>query len=373
MGIQSGSATFTRFAVQDPVKKDFWEFVEKGLKEGSFQPVSEDRSEAGGFSSWDDLFDTSFELASHHKAEYVAFRFRVDRRKVPSILLRQQVQAAIREHRENNGGAWPTRQEKQALREDVLDRLLARSLPQPTAGDLVWNTRNHTLLVGTAGRKMIEAVQGHLEAHLRLYPAPLYHGAWAGRILPPGGPEAAALQALVPLQSSNPMEEGRALGYDFLTWLWFYSEEEGGRFPLPDGKEAEIHPGERLVLSLPEDGRERVVCTTPAVSLHEARTALKRGKRVEELQLYLKIGENEYTLRLDTYLWAFRGLRTPKQLRDPAEQEEDGLFLEKMYFLDEVFAGLDAAFGRFLSLRLAQDWEAGAGLRLKKWAEKKTA
>jgi len=375
MGILSASSTFTRFRVEDPVRKDFWAFVEKGLQDGSFRPGPEERSEVLGFSSWDDLFDPSFADASYHKGEYVAFRFRVDRRKVPSILLKQQVQAAIRERREKSEGRWPTRQEKVQIREDVLDRLLARSLPLPTACELVWDTRRKQLRVGTTGKSMLETVRGHLEDHLRLFPAALCHVEWARLLLPPGGPERAALDALLPPRSaSNVLEEGRPLGLDFLTWLWFFSETEGGRFPREDGPDAEIHPGERLVLSLPDERRERVVCTTPAVSLDEARTALRRGKRVEEIQLYMKIGEQEYSLKLDASLWAVRGLRTPKQLRDPAEEDDaDGLFLEKMYFLEQVSGGLDAAYRRFLSRRLGSAWEAEDLPGIKKWSGKKSA
>jgi len=372
MGIQSSAATFTRFHVEDPVQKDFWAFVEKGLQEGSFHPVPEDRSEAAGFSSWDDLFDTSFDSASHQKGEYVAFRFRVDRRKVPSILLKQQVQAAIQEHREKSEGKWPTREEKLEIREDVLEGLMARSLPQPAACELVWDTRKKLLLVGTTGRKMLEAVRGHLETHLRLYPVPLCHVEWARNLLPAGGPERAALDALVSPQSGSLLEEGRPLGLEFLTWLWFFSETGGGLFTPEDGPEAEIHPGERMVLSLPDDGREKVVCTTPAVSLDEARTAQQRGKRVEEMQLYMKIGESEYSLKLDASLWAVRGLRTPKQLRDPAEEDEaDGLFLEKMYFVEKVSGCLDAAYRRFLSQRLSSAWEAEVLPAIKKWSGKR--
>ena len=117
MAIMSATASFTRFLVQDPVKKDFWDFVDKGLKAGGFKPTSEDRSESGGFASWEDLFDSSFDFASYHKAEYVAFRFRVDRRKVPSLLLKHDVKEAVLEHRERNDGKWPSRQEKAQIRE----------------------------------------------------------------------------------------------------------------------------------------------------------------------------------------------------------------------------------------------------------------
>ena len=158
-------------------------------------------------------------------------------------------------------------------------------------------------------------------------------------------------------QSGDSLAEGRALGYDFLTWLWYFAETTGGRLPLPDNREVEIQPGEHLVLSHPDNGRERIVCTTPAVSLHEARTGLQQGKRVEQIQIYMKVGENEYFLKLDTDLWALRGVKTPRQERDPGEDEEDGLFLERMYFLEEIFAGLDAAYGSFLSQRLGEQWD----------------
>jgi hypothetical protein len=79
------------------------------------------------------------------------------------------------------------------------------------------------------------------------------------------------------------------------------------------------------------------------------------------------MGENEYFLRLDTNLWAVRGLRTPKQMKDQVEEDLDGLFLEKMYFLEEVFACLDALYGQFLSLRLNPEWDAKTKPHLKKW------
>jgi DNA recombination-dependent growth factor C len=358
MGIQSASATFTRFHVEDPVKKDFWKFVEKALQEGSFRSGEEDRAEAAGFASWDDLFDSSFDCASYHKAEYVAFQFRVDRRKVPAVLLKQHFRAAVQRFREENGNRWPARQEKQRLREEVVDRLLARSLPHPSCCEVVWNTRKGWLLVGTRAGKMLEANHDHLESHLRIHPVPLYHLRWALRLLSARSPEAAALAALVSPESSNARDEGRFLGYEFLTWLWFHSEDRGGRIELEDGRIAEFHPGERMALSRPDDGRERVVCMSPAVSLEEARTALQRGKLVEEVQIFLRIGENEYSFRLDTDLASMRSLRTPTQMREPGEEDVDGRFLEKMFFIEEVFDCLDSAYLRFLTHRLGKSWES---------------
>jgi hypothetical protein len=54
-------------------------------------------------------------------------------------------------------------------------------------------------------------------------------------------------------------------------------------------------------------------------------------------------------------------------MKDQVEEDLDGLFLEKMYFLEEVFACLDALYGQFLSLRLNPEWDAKTKPHLKKW------
>ncbi len=121
---------------------------------------------------------------------------------------------------------------------------------------------------------------------------------------------------MVSARSPQAMYEGRPLGYEFLTWLWFLTEKQMAPIELGEGRQAEVSLGERLVLTLPADGKERVICTTQANALHEARTALQQGKLVDELQLFLRIQENEYFLTLDSFLWAIKGLKTPKQLPD---------------------------------------------------------
>jgi len=372
MGIQSASATFTRFTVEDLARNDFWGAVERGLKAGSLKDITEGHSQSAGFSSWDDLFDTSFDFASYHKAEYVAFQFRLDQRRVPPILLKQYTRLAFQEYRDEHEGRWPGRKEKQRIREDVLLQLMDRTLPKPSACEIVWNTQRQWMLMGTTSKRMLDASWEHLESHLQLHPVPLFHVHWAIRLLPPRGRERAVLTSLVSPESHDAFFEGRFLGYEFLTWLWFHSETADGEIRLEDGREAQVHLADRMSLSLPDDGKERVICTTQASDLHEARTALQHGKLVEEAQLFIKIGENEYFLRLDTNLWAIRGLRTPKQIKEHAEEDLDGQFLEKMYFLEEVFACLDALYGHFLSLRLTPDWDAKTIPLLKKWSTSST-
>jgi len=137
-----------------------------------------------------------------------------------------------------------------------------------------------------------------------------------------------------------------------------------------DGK-VSVTLGEKLVLNRPDDGRERVTCTTQASALHEARTALQQGKWVQEVQLVLRTGENEYTLTLDTSLWTIKGLKTPKQMPDFDAEDEEGRFLERMFFLEEALSALNGLYSHFLNLRLGSLWEADVLPALKLWIEGK--
>ncbi len=369
MAISSASATFTRYAVQDPTGKDFWSFVDKGLKAGRFKGVSEEEAQGAGFASWDDLFDTTFDYSSYHKAEYVAFQYRADRRKIPPILMRQQLREAVEEYRKENEGRWPSKREKEVIRDKVLERLMARVLPHPSACEVVWNPKKDWMIAGSTSRRMLDTLGEHLESHLKIRPVPLYHVQWALRVLPKGGSQLGALASLVSPESVEARVEGRFLGCEFLTWLWFLLENQGGTVQFSEGREAEIHLGERLTLSRPDDIREKIVCTTPTVALYEARTALQRGKMVEQLELLIVVGEKEYAFKLDSELWAVRGLKCPRQMPARDDGDPDGRFLEKMYFIEEVFACLDVLYERFLMQRLTREWGSKTLPAMKRWTE----
>lgn len=366
MAIKSSSATFTRFFVPEIPTEDFWSTVDEKLKSGAFKDLEDGEEQAAGFSSWEDLFEPDFSSASYHKGEYAAFSFRMDQRKVPAIVLKQYVRQSVQRFREENEGRWPSRRERLDIQENMQNWLMNRALPRPSGFEVVWNPAANCMLLGTTSTKMVDVFLDSFENLFRIYPVPLYHVQWAMHLLPLDGNQKDFLNSLVNVRSATAMDEGRFFGYEFLTWLWFFSEADGGAFQV-GGKEAQLYLGERVVLTLPNEGREKVVCTTQANSLHEARTALRQGKLVQEIQLFLMIGENEYLLTLDSSLWAVKGLKTPKALPDYDEEDPDGPFFEKMYFIEEVSSALDVLFHKFLGLRLTSGWESDGRRLLEDW------
>ncbi|SMC18015.1 Putative exonuclease, RdgC [Desulfacinum hydrothermale DSM 13146] len=369
MPIQSGSASFTRFFVPEPHVADFWSYVDETLRAGAYRDGSDGAEAPRGFVAWEDLFDPSFAYSSYHKGEYIAFQFRLDQKKVPSLVLKQYVRDAVEQYRKEHEGRYPPRQERLKIRDEVHTRLLSQVLPQPSGCDVVWNPAGRWMLVGTSSPKMLEAFLEHFERHFKLYPVPLYHAQWALNLLPLEGRQKDTLAGLISIKSPHAMHEGRFLGYEFLTWLWHFVETEGGQCDFAPGMTAALALGERIVLSRLDDGKERVICTTQAGAMDEARTALRQGKLVEEAQWIVTVGDNEYIAILDRDLWAFKGLKTPKQMPEFDEEDPDGRFLEKMFFLEETFAVWNALFQRFLSSRLSPSWNSDTLPALRQWIE----
>lgn len=369
MGLQSGTVTFTCFHLPDPSVADLWSFIDESLREGAYRNGPQGEASAKGFARWEDLFDASVPFAGCHKGEYVAFQFRWDQRKVPPLVLKQYEREAVQAYRAEHDGKLPPRHERLKIRESIQNQLLERVLPQPSGCDVVWAPAQCRLLVGTASLKMLEAFLEHFERVFKLHPIPLYHVQWAlhGLSLPENLKD--ALSRLVSVKSPHAMHEGRFLGYEFLTWLWYLAECRQGRVPLERGGFATLALGEKVVLSRQDDGKERVICTTQAGALDEARTALRQGKMVEEAQWMLMTADNEYTLTLDRDLWAVKGLKTPKQIPHAEEMDSDARFLEKMFFIDEVLGVLNAAYGEFLSARLSSSWVSDVFPALRHWIE----
>lgn len=369
MGLQSGTVTFTCFHLPDPSVADLWSFIDESLREGAYRNGPQGEASAKGFARWEDLFDASVPFAGYHKGEYVAFQFRWNQRKVPPLVLKQYEREAVHAYRAEHDGKLPPRHERLKIREAIQNQLLERVLPQPSGCDVVWAPAQCRLLVGTASLKMLEAFLEHFERVFKLHPIPLYHVQWAlhGLSLPENLKD--ALSRLVSVKSPHAMHEGRFLGYEFLTWLWYLAECRQGRVPLERGDFATLALGEKVVLSRQDHGKERVICTTQAGALDEARTALRQGKMVEEAQWMLMTADNEYTLTLDRDLWAVKGLKTPKQISRAEQMDSDARFLEKMFFIDEVLGVLNAAYGEFLSARLSSSWVSDVFPVLRHWIE----
>lgn len=149
------------------------------------------------------------------------------------------------------------------------------------------------------------------------------------------------------------LEQKIFLGQEFLTWLWFLQENEGGA-EVKDLGWVELTLGERLVLgpAMGADG-SRITVSGPESSLAEAREALRQGKLVEALRLGLEIHGEEYALNLEAAELALKSLKLPTTA-SPGEDPEglEGLVLERVALLENTVKAVEGLLGLFLAQRL---------------------
>jgi recombination associated protein RdgC len=172
-----------------------------------------------------------------------------------------------------------------------------------------------------------------------------------------------------------PMTEGQAgdsktPGREFLTWLWFKSEERNGMILIPGIGETEVQFVRRLVLES-GDGEysESVVCQGMHADLKEGREALRQGKKIREarLQLTRDAATWEFTFKADRF--EFQSLKMPVVMDSDEEQDNrDGRVLERIYLLETVVNCMDQLFALFVALRLSETWQQEQG-RMEKWLQ----
>lgn len=148
------------------------------------------------------------------------------------------------------------------------------------------------------------------------------------------------------------------LGQDFLTWLWFRTENSGWLFKLADGSEINVYLEQKISVRGGEgENAETASVSGPLAEFAEARQGLKNGKRVDRALLRLEQDGNTWMVQIKAQDMSLNSLRTPKIETSPDEGDDpDALYLEKLYLLEHATTVIDDIYGQFLELRLGPDW-----------------
>ena len=155
--------------------------------------------------------------------------------------------------------------------------------------------------------------------------------------------------------------EKRFLGQEFLTWLWFKSDERGGTVYLPGTGDITLVFEKHMLLESGEgEAHEKIVCQGLQARLQEARTGLSMGKKLEQARIHLVLGEYEYHLTLKGSLFEFRSVKPPKTMEGADESDDpvaiEGRILDRIGLLETATRTIDDLFRLFLKIRISPDW-----------------
>jgi hypothetical protein len=170
----------------------------------------------------------------------------------------------------------------------------------------------------------------------------------------------------------NVVESKRFLGREFLTWVLYRLEEEGGRLVL-GGDVVELALGDRVVLQEQGERSARLTLVDEGDMSAELGAGLRRGKLMDRARLKVSRGERRWELSLDGGLLTYDSLRCPPlgdrdvTLRDdPRAAFENDLFL-RLADVEEAIGILDRLFAAFCEDRVSPRWESESLPALRTW------
>ena len=168
------------------------------------------------------------------------------------------------------------------------------------------------------------------------------------------------------------VEAKRFLGREFLTWLLYRLEEEGGRLAI-GGDVVELALGDRLVLQEQGERNGKLTLVDEGDVRSELGAGLRRGKLVDRARLTMTLQDRTWQLTLDGGLLTYDSLRCPPLgdrdaglADDPRAVFENDLFL-RLADVEHVVRLLDQLFASFCELRASSRWEAETVPLLRDW------
>jgi len=169
--------------------------------------------------------------------------------------------------------------------------------------------------------------------------------------------------------------EKRFLGQEFLTWLWYKSEERGGTVFLPGTGDIQLVFEKHMLLEYGEgEAFEKIICQGLQAELNEARTGLRMGKKLEQARIHLVQGEYEWHMTLKASMLEFRSVKPPKTMAEAEEGETaeavEGRLLDRIGMLETATRTIDELFRVFLEIRTSPGTWQEELARIRKWIRK---
>ena len=372
MGLLKGSLTFSRYRVKGELPAEFRPFFDRQIKKYAFRDLTASAEEqAFGWTCLENPLDTAFEGGRYCAGDFFYFSLRLDRKSVPPALLRLKCLEEERKSLKDSGRTRLFREQAREIKERVFLHLLTKAYPVPSFYDICWSVPGGWLLVGSHADRVFEIFEdlfkitfnARLTACLPWDPEHLDRKTAAALTVLDGG------SFLEPARGSAEKTDPALLAREFMTWLWFKSEERDGTVSLPGQVDVRLTFEKRVVLESGEgEYSETVSCQGLHADLREGKAAIREGKKVREARLRLERDSDrwEFTLKADRF--QFQSMKLPQTGGlDEEGVENEGGILERIGLVETGLRTMDDLFAFFLKRRLSSQWAAEEIPRVKAW------
>lgn len=348
MAFDSGSLSFRIFYLQHAYDSSLVDAFAKNAA----PPISSlNRDPISGWVTGRHLFDRDISEETCLFGPYLHAQLMRAEKKIPASLLRAHLKMEEDIELRAREAEFLTRAAKAEVKQRVVESLLPTMPPTLSSIPVVVDFRNTLLLATALSDKQIDTLSpvfketaGTLPILLTAETAALRRKRINANDLEP--------VSFSPDGTLEPPIES-TLGMDFLTWLWFAWEKEGGVYHLPDGREFGIMlEGPITFFREGQGAHEALLRKGTPLNSREAYTALFCGKKLKRAKFVVAIGDEVYSATMDAD-FAIRSLKLPR-----GEQTDPGGKLEeRMLFIETFCNAWLSLFDRFLDIRTdASQW-----------------
>ncbi|MCU0558801.1 MAG: recombination-associated protein RdgC [Desulfobacterales bacterium] len=151
----------TRYRVEGKLAGAATEAVRRGLQKNAIAEIDNEAEEtATGWTSFESPFFPSFEGSSFLFGPLYVFSMRVDRKSVSAKLIRKHLGIAVADRLAKTKKQFLSKDEKTALKENVLKDLLVRMPSTPSVYDLAWDYEHASVFFFSTLRAANEKLEG---------------------------------------------------------------------------------------------------------------------------------------------------------------------------------------------------------------------
>lgn len=357
MGFIKGALTFSLYRVDGDLPAQFRNYFDGRIKKYAYRDfVSSAEEKNVGWTSCKNILDTGFTDADYAVGKYFLFSLRIDRKVIPPSLLKIKYLEAQQQYLAEKEVKNIAKIVRAEIKEMVTLQLMTKVQPVPTFFDVLWSPTENWLLFCSLAEKVRDEFHSLFQDTFQLTALPFVP--WDPQFL--SGQDIAGIDPLV-------------IGREFLTWLWFKSEERNGAVMMPGIGDVEVIFLKRLLLESGEgEFAEKVVCQGLHTELQEGKEALRRGKKIREA--HIKLGRDgadcEFTFKADSFQFQSLKLSSATLNADAEDNDEDGRILERIYLIEQAINTMEDLFRLYLKTRLTDVWATDESARMNKWLQR---
>ena len=140
MSLLASASSITRYHVLEKLENPITEAVYTGLRQNQIPDIDDvDAALSSGWTSFQDPYTPDFEGASFAYGSYFLFSLRIDKKTIPSKLIQKYMALEIAKKRQASGREFLSKNEKQMIKEHVVNLLYLRIPATPNVYNVLWN------------------------------------------------------------------------------------------------------------------------------------------------------------------------------------------------------------------------------------------